>query len=1015
MSAREYAIPSTATHIEDYNLNIAPSSISRNKRVVIIGTAEDGPMYEPVSIDKPEDAELIWGRLTKGDLVRGVYECWGAQEGNPNIVGVRIGNGKRARLEINERDGYGIYEEQAPSGTGLTSLILEAKFPGAYYNQLTIKRDENKNIVVFNPKTGVSRTFTVDFLNPANSSVEVHNVKELADAINADRNLSRIVKASSPVLDCEYEVKVNSGTNGISQNSTGITINLKDLIANNPGVIVTTDAFIVKEPTLPYGLEEENNLIPKNLTVTNNIVELLDIESISHSKLETIKTNGNTAVLAQAPLDGKGMADWDTLQALNDYNGDSKFIGTPAGEVVSEFTYVIDNVLINEVPTEPGRGFSFTSPLPLDDSEESISLRTPWNATTNSPALVDGVGVDGTTYRVSVAGSQFERAPSPAIEFDVGDYVRFVVPPEGLEADGIWIKIVDSPDIIIDYCANESAYDDYVGVDRSYSAAFNSDIGVEKKLVNGVLTRPEGKVEIYVSDRSDIGGSWTRVPYSDTYGIYISEYNKTTGKTTFSIGSKVTPADLVTSKNKKVGGVKFTNVTSLVEFDINGVPSIKEGKYVRIKANTIKGFLTEVESLPQLESVSDSTVLTSYFIRGQEIVFNTPLPFPINVNYGTLIKYEIDTNVILSDAAKGQIKFTDPNYLPGPGGAAFDGTDSFVRFKYTYLPNFPAITSAVKSLTGGTNGSTLTVKQREDELSKAYNYLRDFEANIWCPMGAYIDAKAEQYNSSTGLKETVSNNFYNTINEFMEEQSINSIQPHAVLGVTQVDDEYSIEKRDLKVVDLTEIDFDDALKSANAMAYVQSKFVSVVAFEPVFMSLGRGKPYFSNGQAAYAGLLAALPYNLSPCNKPIPGVVAVRYDLSIRQHEMMNAMRYVTMRVKNGKPVIVNDVTGAPYGSDFTSWSVYSITAEAADRVKAVAERYIGRDNSIAVRNAMDQEISNALTSMSGIQASNFIITSTMEQQILGVVEIDIILVPIYTMKKIRTSVKLRKNLPTGV
>jgi hypothetical protein len=181
------------------------------------------------------------------------------------------------------------------------------------------------------------------------------------------------------------------------------------------------------------------------------------------------------------------------------------------------------------------------------------------------------------------------------------------------------------------------------------------------------------------------------------------------------------------------------------------------------------------------------------------------------------------------------------------------------------------------------------------------------------------------------------------------------------------------------------------------------------------MNVGRGRPYASNGQAAYAGLIASLPYDLSPTNKSIPGVNAQRNDLSIRQYEALNSMRYVTMRSRPNKvPVIVNDITAAPYGSDFVSWSTYSITAEASDRIKSVAETYLGRPNSIELRNAMDQDISNVLQGMRGLQAFNFIITSTIEQQILGVVEIDVILVPVFTMKKIRTTIKLRKNLPTN-
>ena len=73
--AREYAIPSTSTFIQDFGLNVTPQPVLKNRRVVVIGTAEDGPMYEPVLVDKPDDSEIVWGRYTQGELVRGILNA----------------------------------------------------------------------------------------------------------------------------------------------------------------------------------------------------------------------------------------------------------------------------------------------------------------------------------------------------------------------------------------------------------------------------------------------------------------------------------------------------------------------------------------------------------------------------------------------------------------------------------------------------------------------------------------------------------------------------------------------------------------------------------------------------------------------------------------------------------------------------------------------------------------------------------------------------------------------------
>jgi len=946
--AREYAIPSTSTFIQDYGLNVVPQPTSRNRRVVTLGTSEDGPMYEPVLVDKPEDSEIVWGRATRGTLVRGIHECWNSQEGNPNVVGVRIGNGVKGVLDILETDSYGIHEEQPDnSGGGVVSLTLTARFPGSIYNQVTVKYDDHRNVAIYNPKTGLTSVFSIDINNPNNSSVDAHDVKELVDAINADSNLNAVLEASVADLTADYELKVRSNTDGINQTSTNVVLNLQTLLGATSLIMGSTDAYMVPDPTLPYVVDAvDGNSIVKNLTAANNIVELVEVEAVSNSEWEEVSFDGSTGKFLVTPLDGKGTSRWKPIQAMDDYSDDSSYVLDPSGNVISEYQYHVNNALINEIPTDPNgldqSGiFTINSPLPLDDSEED-----------------------------------------------------------------------NTQDIATSWITSNVDYDSYYNPDTSgYENATCQ--GVQTKLVNNKATRPSGLIQVFVSDDVDPNGNWVQLPYCYDSGIFLATYTDATttkaGYCTFELGPNASLANSGGYENDYVNDIKFTNMAMLV--DTSGL--MRDNMYVRVDGYTVKGFLGETETLSELEAVT-TTVPTSYFMKGTEIQTNTAPPYPMVVNYGTRISFEPDTNVSLSDAVNGEISFNDPELLPGPGGGVLTtAADSYIRLKYKYLPNFPLITSAVQALKKGSNGSNLTVLQKENEFKTAYNYLRDFEATVWCPMEAYIDDIKEDYNSLTGLKEEMATSYPADIEDFLEELSINSIQPHAVLGVTQIPGD-TLGDRDDWVENLTEVNIDDPVRGANVMANIGTKFISVATYEPVMLNLGRGNPYSTNGQATYAGMLASLPYNVSPTNKAVTGVNAVRKTFSIRQLEALNAMRYVCMKVRGGVPYIVNDVTAAPYGSDFVSWSTYSITAEAADRVKRIAENYLGRPNSVELRNAMDQDISNELIAMAGLQASNFTISSTIEQQVLGVVEIDLILVPIFTMKKIRTTVKLRKSLPTG-
>lgn len=917
--ARERTIPSPATYVQDFGLNVTPPPAIRNKRVVLLGTAEDGPMFEPIEVGKPEDAEFVWGRQGAGDLVRGIFECWDVQGGYPTVVGVRIGNGVQAKLDIAESTGSGADQEQ---GSSWTSLTLEAIYPGQIYNQISIGYDDNRNVAIYNPKTGLTSLFSIDTENPNNTNVDAHNVAELVEAINNDTNMNSVLTASYLPLESDYEIVV-SGQSTYANNPTGrVDIRLQDAISAGA---ITTSGFMVPNP------------LKGTLTAANNLVEILNIEAVSISEWEKIESKGLAVnKFALMPLDGKSPATWQTIQCMQDYNDDAEYIQTPSGNTQSEFIYAVDYAMCDVGNGEGGPS----------DSGGYYSGGLPTN-----------------TFRLSVA----------------------LCPDDSKETYG---SNIASGTII-----GNATYADYQG-NWAYATALSGIAPKNVTTSSGVYSLgPDGagEIKIEVGLSPDPNEFWQELPYDTTSGVYLSGYSGTNA--IFAIGPQAS-------------GYESGPLGMLIN---SGV--IREDVYVRATFTTVKGFLTEKENLNALNT--SSSTLSEYFVRGQEIVFNTPPQFDIICNYGTRIAYEVGSTVDVTNAADGWISFTDPELLPGPGGGQLQNDKlSYIRFNYTFMPNFPNITTAAKVLSGGTNGNILSGRERKEQFVSAYDKLRNYAADLWVPMGAYIDDVTERFNPTTGLKEEIPVGYADDLEDFLEDLSINSIQPHAILGVRPMETTAQAEK-DNWVTRLTVRDINDPNRGANIMALIQNKFMSVVAFEPVFLNIGRGRPYSANGQAAYAGMIASIPYDISPTNKTLAGISNLRFSLSTAQYESLNARRYVTMKTRAGRdPVIVEDVTAAPTGSDFVNWSTYSITAEASNRVYRIAETFIGRPNSVEVRSSLDQLISNALSAMTGLRAFDFSISSTPTQQVLGVVEVDLILVPIFTIKKIRTTVKLRKNLP---
>lgn len=931
--ARENRVPQPVTYLQDFGLNVTPPPVNRNRRVVIIGTAEDGPMYEPIQIEKPEEAELVWGRNGVGDLVRGIYECWDVQGGTPTVVGVRIGNGVQASLDIAEMTGAGVNEEQ---GGDYTALTLEAKYPGQIYNQVTIGYDDQRRVAIYNPKTGLTSTFTVDTDSPTNPNVQAHNVQELVDAINADRNTSSVLEASFVPIIADYEIAVSGSSSCVSATSEKVVVDLEDAIN-----FITQSGWLITDP------------INGEATAANNLLEVDTIEAVSISEWENLENKGLASVKFDLfPLDGKAPASWQTIQAMYDYDGDDDYTTSPSGNVVSEYIYALEN---------------------------------------GSAVLGDG-GTDLSGYIVNGSGTNTFRVEVPICPDDSESSGAFGTAPTAI-ASG--------------YIVGNATYVDYQGDWTNATTQY-----ISTKTVNGQSIRPSGIIKVEISEDGDPNGFWQELPYDSVSGVYLSRY------------VKKGDSDPYTSSTVNYGYAEFSvgpsgyGVEGPMESLVHPSGYIREGKFLRVTLNTVKGFLTEKENLNALypATLPAYPTVDSYFVRGQEVVFNTPAPYNIVTNYGTRITYEVGSTVDITNAANGEVTFSTAGLLPGPGGATLaNDTVSYIRMRYSFMPTWPNITTSPKALSGGTNGTALTGRQRKEELAEVYTKMKNYQANLWVPMGAYIDSVTERYNPITGLKEEIPVGFADDLEEFLEDLSINAIQPHAILGVEPIRGQVTQAGKDTWVERLTVQDITDPNRGANVMARIGSKFMSVVAFEPIFLNIGRGRPYTANGQATYAGVLASIPYDISPMNKPIPGVSNVRFDLSLTQYENMNDARYVTMKVRPGRvPVVLEDKTAAPIGSDFVNWSVYSITAEAADRVYAVAETFIGKQNTTETRASLEQLISNELMSMTGLRGFNFTMSSTADQQVLGIIEIDLILVPVFTIKKIRTTVKLRKNLPTA-
>ena len=172
--------------------------------------------------------------------------------------------------------------------------------------------------------------------------------------------------------------------------------------------------------------------------------------------------------------------------------------------------------------------------------------------------------------------------------------------------------------------------------------------------------------------------------------------------------------------------------------------------------------------------------------------------------------------------------------------------------------------------------------------------------------------------------------------------------------------------------------------------------------------------YNSDGAAAYAGLVSALPSKSAPTNKVVQGLQMQQYE-SLSQANRLAGSRFVPIINKPKGTVCATAMTGAYnisqyYRSDFIRLTTVRITHDAINYIRAVAEQFVGEPNNAPQRNAMSTAIESALKSMQAagaLRRYDFSITATPTDQVLGRATVELQLVPAFELTQITVYVSL--------
>jgi hypothetical protein len=196
------------------------------------------------------------------------------------------------------------------------------------------------------------------------------------------------------------------------------------------------------------------------------------------------------------------------------------------------------------------------------------------------------------------------------------------------------------------------------------------------------------------------------------------------------------------------------------------------------------------------------------------------------------------------------------------------------------------------------------------------------------------------------------------------------------------------------------------------------RYVNVVFGPEVALGHEKLGAYITNGAGIYAALISTLNAEVSSTNKEV-SATGLRYTLSEAQQNQLAGGRYVAFESKlniNGtRTIVVKDgVTAALATSDYSRLSTVRITHATVQLIRQKADKFIGLPNGIAQRNSLATEIQAGLDRLKEVGVLinfKFSIFSSAKDRVLGNAFITLELVPAYETRKIYTSVALRASL----
>lgn len=276
-----------------------------------------------------------------------------------------------------------------------------------------------------------------------------------------------------------------------------------------------------------------------------------------------------------------------------------------------------------------------------------------------------------------------------------------------------------------------------------------------------------------------------------------------------------------------------------------------------------------------------------------------------------------------------------------------------------------------------------------------------------------VDRSTPVYNKSLYIPFKTTDNFARQLAQHCIYTQLKTANTHGVIGCSKVTST-NLKNVAERVNKLCNLDLNLYAKKTNGndmldknnTPYPIGRGLSVTFFQSK-VETSDNYTYTSTGASAYAGMVSALDIDQSSTSQPID-LDSVNFELTNYQLGRLTKAGFVTVKNSYSNGYVITDgITMAPSTSSFRRLSVTRVINAVDAAIRAAAEPYIGKQNHLANRNALQTAIKSQLDKILDtlIQSYDFKLVTDSNNDRLGIIEINYNVVPIYEIREVRNRI----------